>query len=211
METRAYPIANLPFVERARIAATVRGTRGSSGSHAAASAAAAAAMMIVVDSSRWITRRRGWRPIRRRAGKRRGDETRGCQLADLHNMTASRFVSSRRFLTSTLTDHCPMWKREKIRRRRTREREWVTTMISENLAMHYRCRPAEGWKILRTRARRRKQSERIRDRRYTGRPDRARLDSTDAPHWPSASANRDSAPSAPPATVARQTIGGRLP
>lgn len=93
LETRACPIANLRFGQRARIAATVPGARGSSGSHAAASAAAAAAMMIVVDSSRWITRRRGWRPARRRAGKRRGDETRGCQLADLHNMISSRFVS----------------------------------------------------------------------------------------------------------------------
>lgn len=73
--TRAYPIADLPFGPRERIAsstatataaeeaataavaAAVPGARGS-GSHAAASAAAAATV-AAVDSSRWITRRRG--------------------------------------------------------------------------------------------------------------------------------------------------------
>jgi len=110
--------------QRARIATTVPGARGSGGSHAAASAAAAAAMMIVVDSSGWITRRRGWRPTRRRAGKRRGDETRGRQLADLHNMIPSRFVSSRRPLTSTCTYHYPMWKKERKKdKKRERERK----------------------------------------------------------------------------------------
>lgn len=109
--TRAYPITDLPLDPRERIgssatataaeAAAVPGAKDS-GSHAAASAAAAAAATVeAVDSSRWITRRRGWRLSHRRARRQRGDETRGCQLADLHNMISSRFVSSRRSSTST--------------------------------------------------------------------------------------------------------------
>lgn len=118
-------------------------------------------------------------------------------------MISSRFVSSRRSSASARTNHYPRReeKRERDRARargredRGREKERLNERAYLDIRgtagpLPRRRRVEEAPTSARARPTRRKRSEQVRDRRYTGCPGRARLLDGAAADWPAGPANR---------------------